>query len=90
MKTEILSYDWHGINRNGERLITFAKRPLQDGGGYILAVPERDRYGFLFAAAPALLAAAKFALQVQEGNGTDADEDAVALREAIELAEGKR
>jgi hypothetical protein len=39
----------------------------------------------LAAAAPALLAAAKFALAVQVGNGTD-DDDARMLREAIAAA----
>lgn len=88
MKTEILSYDWHGINRNGERIITFAKRPMQDGGDYVLDVPEHDRYGHLFAAAPALLMAVRAAADfVEDMEGVGARRLRQQLGAAMKLAE---
>lgn len=86
-----LSYDWHGINRNGDRLITFAKRPLSDGGGYVLDVPERDAYGYLFAAAPALLAACESALcWLDDEEGNSARQERIKLGNAIDLAKGPK
>jgi hypothetical protein len=84
------TYDWHGINRNGERLITFAKKSPQDGGGYVLGVEERDKHGHLFAAAPALLEAAEWALTAL-ATSENRDEFPLTrklLREAVAKANG--
>lgn len=54
-----LTYDGHGINRNGERIFTGAKQPILDGGGYVLDDVERDRIGLVLAAAQEMLLALK-------------------------------
>ena len=55
-------FDGHGINRSdnpyqGERVLTFARRHKDDGGGYVCSGSEMNQLGPLFAAAPDLLAA---------------------------------
>jgi len=41
-----LHYDGHGLNNEtGERVLTFARRPYQDGGGYLMESSQRETLG---------------------------------------------
>jgi hypothetical protein len=50
-----LHYDGHGMNDDGgQRVLTFAKWPDSEGGGYVHTREARERYARLIAAAPEL------------------------------------
>lgn len=49
------TYDGHGINLNGERILTFQRKHKDDGGDYVLDPLQRDFYGHLIASELELL-----------------------------------